>query len=256
VSGADAPHDAASHRRKGVNVGRRLVGVVGIGLLLGVAGCSESIEVKDAEQMSGALLEVDDLEGTWKLNVGSPGPDEETLPESGILSDKQRELMPTLDLCDAAPTEAKKAADTLKWVVFRQLDKTVDDPLDPPTDRSGHMVFVQESMISEEPEVLSETFDALVLGTEACLGEIPAGEEGAGSSAEVTIEDVGDQQIAVLTEIEEAGGVGMWHIYTAIVRKGSVLVSLMAADVVLGDLPAELQLEDFDRIVQSALEKL
>jgi hypothetical protein len=137
--------------------------------------------------MSEALLGVDDLEGTWTMNLGNSGPDEEKLPESGILSDKQREVMPTLDMCDAAPTEAKEAADTLKWAVFRQIDKTVDDPLDPPTDRSGHMVFVQESMISDEPDVLSETFDALVLGSEACLGEIPAGEEGPGSSAKVTI---------------------------------------------------------------------
>lgn len=235
---------------------RRVIGVVVVGLLFGVAACSESVEVKDADQMSEALLGVDDLEGTWTMNLGNSGPDEEKLPESGILSDKQREVMPTLDMCDAAPTEAKEAADTLKWAVFRQIDKTVDDPLDPPTDRSGHMVFVQESMISDEPNVLSETFDALVLGSEACLGEIPAGEEGPGSSAKVTIEDVGDQQIAVLTEIEEAGGTGMWHIYTAIVRKGSVLVSLMAADVVLGDLPSELQLDDFDRIVQTALGKL
>jgi hypothetical protein len=30
----------------------------------------------------------------------------------------------------------------------------------------------------------------------------------------------------------------------------------MAADVVLGDLPSELQLDDFDRIVQTALGKL
>ena len=67
---------------------------------------------------------------------------------------------------------------------------------------------------------------------------------------------IGDERVAVLSRFEEAGGTGVWNIYSVLVRKGSVLVSVTAVDIVMGDLEAELTLSDVGRIVDAAVSKL
>jgi len=206
--------------------------------------------------MAKALLANDDLAGEWTLNLGTKAQDQERLPESGVLSDEQRRMLPTVHLCEEADAVAQKAADTLHWDVYRQLDKKVADPVDVPRDRVGNLVFVQESMLAGNRSTLARTLNDLFPGIESCLGEIPAGEEGPGRSEKITLSTRADQQIAVLYTVEEAGGAGTWHVYNAILRKGSVVMSVMATDITLGGVEDELDVEEFESIVRTALEKL
>jgi hypothetical protein len=89
-----------------------------------------------------------------------------------------------------------------------------------------------------------------------CLGDVPAGEEGPGTITEVEIEPVGDQRIATLAQIEEAGGGGVWNIYSVLVREGSVLMSITAVDIVLGDLEMEMDVADLDAMLSVATSKI
>lgn len=218
------------------------------------AGCGESSTSVD--DLSDALLTTGDLTGEWTEFRGNPEATEGTIAPTGIVTDEQRAMLPTMDLCERASDDAKTAANALRWDVFRQFDKTVADPIDPPTDREGHKVFLQQFMLSDDSDAVNALFDDLASGLEACLGDIPAGEEGPGRATEVEITSVGDEHIAVLTQIEEAGGRGMWYLYNAFVRDGSVLMSVTLADVFLGDLQPEVDLADFDELVTAAVDKL
>ncbi|MEY2626513.1 MAG: hypothetical protein RJB08_272 [Actinomycetota bacterium] len=216
-------------------------------------GCGSPRSVDD---LAAALLTNDDLSGEWTLNLGTKAQDQERLPESGLLSEEQRKMLPTVHLCEAADASAQKAADRLHWDVYRQLDKKVADPVDVPKDRVGNMVFVQESMLLGKGSTLANTLDDLFPGIEKCLGPMPASEEGPGDSEKIAITASADQKIGVLYTVEEAGGAGTWHVYNAILRKGSVVVSVMATDIALGGVDVELGLNEFDTIVSTALAKL
>ena len=61
-------------------------------------------------------------------------------------------------------------------------------------DREGHMIFVQEFLMSGDPAEAETTFNALRDGLRACQGKIPAGEEGPGKAEPMTIPDVGDDR--------------------------------------------------------------
>ena len=226
-------------------------------LLVVSVGCSDSADdedvIRSSAELASALVTVDDLDGEWTLNEG---PQDGAVLETGEVTEAGRDKLPTVDLCDAASNEAKAAADELSWQAYRQLDKTEGDPVDPPTDREGHVEFVQEFLMSDNPDTLSRLFDDVASGFVDCLGDIPAGEEGPGTAVEVDIDPMGDQRIAVLATIEEAGGGGMWHVYSALVRRGAVLVSLVIADVVLGDLVPELTVSDVNDVLAAAVSKL
>ena len=85
---------------------------------------------------------------------------------------------------------------------------------------------------------------------------MPAGEEGPGNSEKIAITAPADQKIGVLYTVEEAGGAGTWHVYNAVLRKGSVVMSVMLTDIALGGVDIELGLDEFDAIVSTALAKL
>ena len=219
-----------------------------------VTGCGG--EPRSTTELSDALLTVSDLHGAWTENRQRPDSPDSTMPATGIIPDDQRDMLPTIELCDAASAAGRSAAESLKWDVFRQFDMTPADPFDPPTDREGHKIFLQEFMLSNDASDLVKVTADLFPAMEACLGDIPAGEEGPGTATKINISSGADEQIAVLTQIEEAGGGGQWFIYNAIVRKSSVLMWVMLGDVFIGDLQPEVGLTDFDAIVQAAVEKL
>ena len=232
--------------------------VITAALMIGSAGCSGSSsddanEVRSSEELAVSLLDVGDMEGAWTVNKG---PRDGAVLESGVVTDEGRGKLPTVDVCEAASQASREAAEKLEWQAFRQLNKTENDPVDLPTDREGHMEFVQEFLTSDEPNVLATMFDDLATGLRACLGELPAGEEGPGTVTEVEIEPVGDQRIAALTTVEEAGGEGTWYVYSALVRSGSVFMSVTVADIVLGDLEPELTVVDVNEILSTAVTKL
>lgn len=231
----------------------RKLPVVAIALFL-LAGCGGA--ARSTEELSDALLTVGDLSGEWTENRSQPDAPDGTLPPTGIIPEAQRDMVPTVELCDAAAAEGRSAADAIRWQVFRRFEMTPADPFDPPSDREGHRIFLQQFMMSDDASELVKITADLFPAIEACLGDIPAGEEGPGTATKVDISSGADEQIAVLTQVEEAGGRGQWFIYNAVVRKGSVLMSVTLGDVFIGDLQPEVDVDDFDAIVADAVAKL
>jgi hypothetical protein len=52
------------------------------------------------------LVTVDSFEGDWTIN---PGPDDGTDMTSGVIPEDQRDMLPTVELCDAAGPEVGEA---------------------------------------------------------------------------------------------------------------------------------------------------
>lgn len=222
-----------------------------------LTGCAdrdthERGKVLSTGELAAALLEPGDMEGKWTVNRGPEGAD---LSTTGEITDANREQLPQVEVCDKAGAEPRKALDGLEWQAFRQVDRTVDNPITPPKDREGHMEFVQQWLISGPSDEMATLFDTIEPAFTDCLGDIPAGEEGPGTVTEALIKPAGDQHVAVLSRFEEAGGIGTWNIYSVLVRAGTVLMSMTIVDIVLGDLPAEIQIPDVDRIVETAVDK-
>ena len=222
---------------------------------LGVfASCGGEEATPTAEDLSRMLLTESDLEGEWVLFNGPQGGDEMVDP-SGILTDQQRELVPSFDFCDKASDGAKEIAEVLRPQVFRQLDLTTDDEIDPPFDRSGHMIFVQQFLYADDPDEITESFDLVREGTTACFGIIPADEEGPGFAEELEVPSVGDDRFGALITIEEAGGWAEWHIQEVMFRQGAVLMRLVLIDIRAGDDPY-FTTEEFGDLVKTAAAKL
>jgi hypothetical protein len=48
----------------------------------------------------------------------------------------------------------------------------------------------------------------------------------------------------------------MWNIYSVLVREGSVLMSITAVDIVLGDLEMDMDVADLDAMLSAATSKI
>jgi hypothetical protein len=206
-----------------------------------------------AEELATTLITVDDYDGDWTVNTGPEGSVDVS---SGVVPDEVRALLPGIELCDEAGDESRAAADDLQWMAFRQLDLTVEDPIQPP-DRTGHMVFVQEFLTSAPAHDVETTFGLLRDGLEACLGDIPAGEEGPGTAEEMPLPEVGDERYGVLTTIEEAGGWAEWRIHGALVRQGPILAWIQVVDIRAGEgVEPYYTIDEVGDMVQTAIDKL
>jgi hypothetical protein len=228
-----------------------VVAALGLGSLVSCGGDEEA--EPSLELLSRALLSIDDLDGEWTLFSGPD--DDQKLDPSGILTEEQRELVPSFDLCDRASDEARDEAENLRPLAFRQLDLKVDDEIDPPFDRTGHMIFLQEFLYAGKPGEIKESFDLLRAGMIECFGEIPAGDEGPGFAEELAVPEVGDDRIGVMTTIEEAGGWAEWRIQEVLVRDGPSMMKLVVVDIRAGTDPYFTS-EDFGDFVRSAAARL
>lgn len=217
----------------------------------GVACGSDEVAIPSAEQLAADLVDVSTYEGSWALNVpeGSNG------AIDGVVTVDQNDQLPRMDLCERASAEARALVGELPWMAFRQIDLAVDDPIDPPADRAGHMVSVQEFLISGEPDELAATFTTLRDGAEACLGEIPAGEEGPGFAEEMVLPEVGDDRYGALMTMEEAGGWAEWRLHVALVRDGPVLAWITIVDI-RADVEPLYTVVDIGRMVETAVDLL
>jgi hypothetical protein len=198
-------------------------------LLVGGAACGgdDEVAVPAAEDLATHLITAETYDGEWTVNVPPDAPD----VESGVIPEEFRPLLPGMELCDRATDESRAAVEELRWQAFRQLDLAVDDPIEPPADRSGHMVFVQEFLLAGEPDEIETTFDLLRDGMEACLGEMPAGEEGPGTAEAMTLPEVGDDRYGVLYLVAEQGDWAEWRLHNALVREGPVLALFDIVDI-------------------------
>jgi hypothetical protein len=208
--------------------------------------------IPTAEQLGASLLTPDDLDGTWAVHAG---PGDAPMPTSGVLTDESRTMLPSIELCPAASAESRAAAESLEWLAFRQLDMTPDDPIAPPDDRIGHMVFVQQFLLAGEPSAVQATFELLRDGMKACLGEIDTGEEGPGTATEISIPEVGDDRYGVLATVQEAGGEGEWLLHNTLVLQGAVLMMIDVVDIHIGVAPL-LTADDVGTIVTTATDRL
>lgn len=219
-----------------------------------VACADDQRTIPSIDELSSALLTDDDLDGNWVVFDGPQGGDEK-IDSSGILTEEQRDLVPSFDLCEKASVTARETAESLRPVLFRQLDLSFDDRIDPPSDRSGHQIFLQQFVYVDGDGRMNETFDSLRDGVLSCFGEIPAGEEGPGSARDLPIPEWGDERFGVLTTIEEAGGWAEWRIQKAVVRDGPVLIELVLVDIRAGVEPY-FTADEFGRLVDAVMEKM
>jgi hypothetical protein len=190
-------------------------------LAVGGVACGsgdDEVVVPTAAELAGHLIDVDTYDGDWTVNV-QPGVAEAS---SGIVTAETREMLSTIDLCDEANGASRAAAARVEWMAFRQIDLQVDDPIEPPDDLSGNLVMVQEFLLSGDPD--SD-------GMEACLGEIPADDEGSGVSEEIELSEIGDDRFGALAVFSEAGDWAEWRMYGGLVRDGAVLAMITVGDI-------------------------
>ena len=187
--------------------------------------------VPSAEQLASVLLTPDDLGGPWTVHV-TPG---EPTATPGVVPEAQQAMLPRTELCGRASEASLAAAAGLRWQAFRQLDQSEQNPIDMAAgDRVGHLVFVQEFLLSRDPAEVERTFDALRDGMRACQGRIPAGQEGPGTAEPMAVPPVGDDRYGDLTTVQEAGGRAYWLLHSSLVRQGPVLMDLQVVDIVMG----------------------
>ena len=228
-------------------------------MMSGCGGAEDEPTVDGASPVAGVaslLITADDLEGEWTVNVPPGAPVE--VPETGVVTEEMVESLPRLELCDLASAEAQAAAEGLRWQAFRQLDKAVDDPVDPPEDMSGRMVFVQEFLLSDDPSDVEATFEDLKSGLESCMGRTTEDEDGhSGTSEPWPVADVGDDRLGVLDTVAEPGGDASWLLYSALVRDGSILMVGIVGEVVVGEgVTAELGADEIDQIITTMAAKI
>ncbi len=238
----------------------RVIGGLPIVLLAGellLASCgSDGAEsaTPTAEQLASSLVVVGDYPGEWTVNTA---PDVSEPGASGVITDEERAMLPQLERWPAASAESQAVAGSERWMAFRQLDLTVDDPIEPPEEMTGHMVFAQEFLSSADPAEIEETFGLLRDGLKACLGDIPAEEEGPGQATEMPIPGVGDDRYGVLLTIEEAGGGAQWMLHNAVARKGAVLALIQVIHIRAGDGVEPLfTVDDIGALIQTAVDEL
>lgn len=233
----------------------RVLGVLGLAAASVLAGCGDDQDAPPtAEQLAAQLVTVDSFEGDWTINAG---PGDGTDMTSGVIPEDQRDMLPAVELCEAASPEAQDAVDSLIWMAFRQLDLDEDDAIDPPNDRTGHMVFVQQFLTSGDSDELATTFELLRSGSEACFGPIAAAGEGPGQAEAMPTPSVGDARFGVLTTIEEAGGWAEWRLHSAFVLDNDVLMSFLVVDIRAGDgVEPYYSTDDIDTMISIAADTM
>jgi hypothetical protein len=210
--------------------------------------------VPTAGQLASVLVTADDFDGKWTVNV----PPDSQMATPGVVPDSKQEMLSKIEFCGKANEESRAAAEALRWQAFRQLDQSEENPVDMAgDDRVGHMIFVQQFLMSGDPAEVEKTFNALRDGMRACQGKIPAGEEGPGKAEPMTIPDVGDDRYGDLTTLQEARGGAYWLLHNALVRQGPVLMELQVVDIVMGKgVQPAFTTEDIGTFLTTAVEKL
>jgi hypothetical protein len=226
-----------------------LIALAGV-VLVASAQDADSLEIvfsgdpdgaRSVEDLAGSLLTADDLGTGWAVERPADGamdPAGAELAETGIVTQASAKMLPRFELCPEADPEARAVARDLRWQAFRAFAFVVDDPIQPPDDLEGHIVFFQEFLLTAAPHEIEATFELLADGWGACLGPIEAGREGPGEVASMPVPDIGDDRIGVLVLVEEAGAWAQWRIHNVLVRDGDVLALFSLGEIAAGVEPS------------------
>jgi hypothetical protein len=146
-----------------------------------------------------SLIEPETLGEGWSITAPPDEGDGADGMFDGTVRTDQQQLLPRPELCDRASDDARQAIDNIVWKAFRQLELAVDDPLGPPLDRTGHLVFLHQLMTTGTADDLQATMALLREGFDACLGDIPAGEEDPAHVEPWFTTDALDELVTVVT---------------------------------------------------------
>jgi hypothetical protein len=223
-------------------------------VLMGACGNDDqTTQPTPGTDLATALVTAAELGDRWSV----PNfPDGDLGSVDGAVSDSQHDDLPRPELCEQASEVSRTAVDNIRWTAFRALELEVDNPIQPPADRSGHMVFLQELLTTDPVSGVRTTFELLKQGYEACLGDIPSDEEGPGRAEPMPSPEVGDDRFATLLTFEEAGGWAQWRIHQIMVIQGPVLMSLMIGEIRSMDVEPLLDFEEVGRLARIAAEAL
>lgn len=225
-----------------------------------IAGCANDDGGVDSTTTSvvevdlpAALLTPDDLGEGWMVTE-RPAADGPAI--DGAVTEEQQGQLPHPELCDEADAAARQTIGRLAWQAFRSLELNVPDPIRPPIDRSGHLVFLQELLHEGPVGEQRAMFDLMRDGYRDCLGDIPAGDEGPGRAEELPLPQLGDDRFGVLITIEEAGGWAEWRLHQVVVLDGTVLMSMILGDIRSVDVEPWFTTDAVGDIATTALERI
>jgi hypothetical protein len=203
---------------------RRTAAAAVVAVLL-VTGCGSADKPAtagpSARALAGRLVAAGDLGPGW--SVVSPPEDYGTV---GVVTDKNRGMVPKLQFCTKASSASRTAADRLEWEAFTQFNYE--------TGNDRHLVFVQEFLRSDRASRTRATYDLLAGGMRACTGErseYPDGEVGVQSPLQVPA--IGEDRAGTRERVSEPGDrPATWDIRSVIARDGTVLIGVTVVEIV------------------------
>jgi hypothetical protein len=201
---------------------------VAIALLaaLTLAGCGGSKKTPtdsgpSARELAASLVEAGDLGAGWTVFTPPAG-----YGSVGVVTDKNKGLVPRTEFCSKASSASQKAAKALAWEAFTQHHYA--------TGSDRHLVFVQEFLLSDSAAVVRRTFDLLAAGGKACEGDRSVTADGETvTQGPLDLPALGQDRTGFRDLITEPGdNPTVWDLRSVLVRDGTVLIGITIAEIV------------------------
>jgi hypothetical protein len=179
-----------------------------------------------ARELAATLVVAEDLGTGW--SVLTPPEDYGSV---GVVTDKNKMMVPRTEFCDKASAASQQAAKALEWEAFTQHHYA--------TGSDRHLVFVQEFLLSDRASVVRRTFDLLAAGGRSCEGDrsvTPDGETVTQGALELPA--IGQDRSGFRDTIAEPGdNPTTWDLRSVLVRDGTVLIGITVAEIVPPGVP-------------------
>lgn len=233
----------------GRKVRRVLAAAVLVVLPLAACGtddeAGEGGSVPSGKDLVGMLMTADDLGDGW-AELDPP----EDMGDVGLVTEKNRDLVPRMDLCDQAPAASQKTVADLAWEAFTQYGYETGD------DR--HLVFVQEFLRSDSETTVRATYDDLAAGIGACEDQVETSPDGEQiTQRALRVPEIGEDRIGMRLDVSEPGGSGVtWDIRNVLARNGTVLLGLTVVEIVAPGTERVLDEEEIDALMTRVADRL